>query len=121
MQHLATKDMAEVYERADIIISRSGASTITELIALRKPAVLIPLPWSAHGEQEAHAKLLADAHVAEIFDQESTSDELLTCIQKIGNNVQSYSANFELLTNIYDPQAAKKILRTILETLSAKS
>lgn len=53
MQHLATKDMAEVYERADIIISRSGASTITELIALRKPAVLIPLPWSAHGEQEA--------------------------------------------------------------------
>ncbi len=121
MQHLATHDMAEVYKRADIVISRSGASTVTELIALRKPAVLIPLPWSARGEQEAHARLLSQAHVAEIFDQNHSSDELLSCIQKIGNNVQSYAANYDSLTTIYDPQAAKKILRTILETLSAKS
>ncbi len=118
IQHLSTQEMAEAYAQAEIVISRSGASTITELIALRKPAVLIPLPWSAHGEQLAQAKLLAEAGVAEIFDQEKSSKELLGCIQKIADHVQSYSDHYDSFAQIYDPQAAEKILHTIRETLS---
>ena len=118
IQHLSTQEMAEAYSQAEIVISRSGASTITELIALRKPAVLIPLPWSAHGEQLAHAQLMAEAGVAEMFEQENSSKELLGCIQKIAEHVQSYSDHYDSFAQIYDPQAAEKILHTIRETPS---
>ncbi|HBE89354.1 MAG TPA: hypothetical protein DDW67_09490, partial [Elusimicrobia bacterium] len=44
-----------LYAAADIIVSRSGASTIAELTAVKKPAVLVPLPTSAGGHQAGNA------------------------------------------------------------------
>jgi len=116
VHHLTTDEMSEAYRRADMVISRSGASTITELIALKKPAVLVPLPWSAHGEQLAHAELLFQGGVAELFHQDRPSSQLLSCIQKIMNNVQSYTTHYDQFTSIYDPQAAQKILQTIFDS-----
>ena len=113
--------MADAYAHATLVISRSGANTVTELIALRKPAVLIPLPWSAHGEQKEHANLLSQAQVAEVFEQDHSSKELLTCVQKTMNNVQSYLDHYDSLTQIYNTQASEKILRVIRQTLSSRS
>lgn len=118
VQHLSTPEMAEAYARADLVVARSGASTVSELIALHKPAVLIPLPWSAHGEQMAHAKLLAGAKVAVIFDQAKPSNELFSSIQHVADNVQSYIDHYETFAQVHDPQAAEKILHTIRETLA---
>ena len=55
-EHIADEEIGTVYALADMVIGRASANTFSELIALRKPAVLIPLPWSAHGEQQKHAK-----------------------------------------------------------------
>ncbi|MBP6994082.1 glycosyltransferase [Candidatus Woesebacteria bacterium] len=121
VQHLSTAEITEAYSKAEIIISRSGASTITEITALHKPAVLLPLPWSAHGEQQAHAKLLTDAKVAETFDQSRSSEELLRCIQNTSDNVQSYQDHYDSFTPFYDPQAAQKILLIIQQTLTQQS
>ncbi len=52
---------------ADLVISRSGANTFFELIALDKPAILIPLPWSAHQEQQKQAQILNEMGAVEIF------------------------------------------------------
>jgi UDP-N-acetylglucosamine--N-acetylmuramyl-(pentapeptide) pyrophosphoryl-undecaprenol N-acetylglucosamine transferase len=120
-QHLSTEHMADAYAQATLVISRSGANTVTELIALRKPAVLIPLPWSAHGEQKEHAILLSKAQVAEVFDQDHSSKELLSCIQKTMNNVQSYEDHYDSLAQIYNTQASEKILRVIRQALSSRS
>lgn len=116
VHHLTTGEMSEAYARADMVVSRSGASTITELIALKKPAVLIPLPWSAHGEQLAHAELLSQGGAAELFHQDTPSAQLLSCIQKIMNNVQSYIARYDQFNSIYDSQAAQKILKVIFDS-----
>ncbi|MCG2725872.1 MAG: undecaprenyldiphospho-muramoylpentapeptide beta-N-acetylglucosaminyltransferase [Elusimicrobia bacterium] len=53
-------DMNILYSAADIVISRAGASTIAELMRLKKPAFLIPLPNSAGGHQFQNAKILSD-------------------------------------------------------------
>lgn len=57
-------EMDLLYAAADIIVSRSGASTVAELAAVRKPAVLIPLPAAAGGHQDANAAVLARAGAA---------------------------------------------------------
>ncbi|HNT98680.1 MAG TPA: UDP-N-acetylglucosamine--N-acetylmuramyl-(pentapeptide) pyrophosphoryl-undecaprenol N-acetylglucosamine transferase [Elusimicrobiales bacterium] len=57
-------EMDLLYAAADIIVSRSGASTVAELAAVRKPAVLVPLPTSAGGHQAANAAVLSRAGAA---------------------------------------------------------
>ncbi len=55
------EDMPELYAAADLVLSRSGASTVAELVHLAKPSLLVPLPGSAGGHQEANAMVLASA------------------------------------------------------------
>ena len=43
--------MAEAYAVADIVISRAGATTLAELTAIGKPAILIPYPYAAGHQQ----------------------------------------------------------------------
>lgn len=117
-QHLSTVEMGQALRQATIIVSRSGANTTMELIALHKPAVLIPLPWSARGEQQAQAQLLADAGTAEIFDQYESSDQLLVCIQKVADRVQSYIDHYESLDKFHQPKAAEYIAKTVLPSHS---
>jgi len=53
--------MAELFSAADLVVSRSGAGTIAELIRCGTPSVLVPFPHSADGHQDANAAWLEDA------------------------------------------------------------
>lgn len=55
------QDMAWAYAQADLVLCRAGATTIAELSALGKPAILIPYPHATHGHQEMNARLVAEA------------------------------------------------------------
>lgn len=50
------ENMKLLYEWADCVVSRAGATTIAELIEYKKPAVLIPYPYAAENHQELNAK-----------------------------------------------------------------
>ena len=54
-------NMAAVYAAADLVVSRSGATTVAELAAAGVPAVLVPLPGAPGDHQTANARRLADA------------------------------------------------------------
>lgn len=53
------EDMPLLYAAADLVISRSGASTVAELAQLKKPSILVPLPTSAGNHQRFNAMALA--------------------------------------------------------------
>lgn len=57
-------DMAEAYRAADIVVSRAGAGTISELQLLGKPSILIPSPMVAEDHQRKNAQALVDAGAA---------------------------------------------------------
>ena len=61
--------MLKLISSADIIVSRAGANTITELIALKKPSILIPIPWSYLDEQLENAKHMQGLGLAKILPQ----------------------------------------------------
>jgi UDP-N-acetylglucosamine--N-acetylmuramyl-(pentapeptide) pyrophosphoryl-undecaprenol N-acetylglucosamine transferase len=68
--------MAEAYALADIVVSRAGATTLAELTALGKPAVLIPYPYAA-GHQEFNAKKILEAGGCRVLEEKRLSGETL--------------------------------------------
>ncbi|CAB4865082.1 unannotated protein [freshwater metagenome] len=70
-------DMASAYLAADLVISRSGAVTCSEVAALGRYALFIPLPIG-NGEQEINARALVESGRAEIISQKSFSSSWLS-------------------------------------------
>ncbi len=113
--HITGSEIGFVYSTADLVISRSGANTFSELIALQKPALLIPLPWSANGEQSRQAQILKEHNVAEVFNQYDRSSQLLALVQKMMNNIDQYRQNYNKLSSYIYPDAAKKIISEVTQ------
>ncbi|VAX26164.1 UDP-N-acetylglucosamine--N-acetylmuramyl-(pentapeptide) pyrophosphoryl-undecaprenol N-acetylglucosamine transferase [hydrothermal vent metagenome] len=73
-------DMATTYSRADLIISRAGAGTLSEIAALGKAALMIPFPYAA-GHQIENAKAFVEIGAAEmILDQDLSGEALAKAI-----------------------------------------
>jgi UDP-N-acetylglucosamine--N-acetylmuramyl-(pentapeptide) pyrophosphoryl-undecaprenol N-acetylglucosamine transferase len=66
-------DMDREVKAADLVVSRSGATTLAELTAAGKPALLIPLPTAADDHQRKNAEVLSRAGAAEVIDQRALS------------------------------------------------
>jgi UDP-N-acetylglucosamine--N-acetylmuramyl-(pentapeptide) pyrophosphoryl-undecaprenol N-acetylglucosamine transferase len=70
-------DMAEVYQWADLVICRSGASTVSELAAAGLPSILVPYPHHSDRQQSHNAKWLADAGAAIQLEQVDLNTDAL--------------------------------------------
>lgn len=104
-------------QNADLIITRAGANIISELIAIQKPSLLIPLPWSGEGEQKQNAKFIESYGAAVVISQEELSGSfLLDQIQKIFKSKKNIVNNLKKLKNYFVPDAAQKIV-TVIESI----
>ena len=93
------KEMDLAYAAADLVVSRAGASTVSELCLVRKPSILVPYPFASEDHQTANAMMLADKYAAiHLADNEA--------IEKISGIVQSILDNpkimIELSNNIIE-------------------
>jgi UDP-N-acetylglucosamine--N-acetylmuramyl-(pentapeptide) pyrophosphoryl-undecaprenol N-acetylglucosamine transferase len=80
-------DLAERIAAAHLVISRSGASTVSELAVIGRPAVFVPYPYALDHDQAANAAALAAAGGAQVHPQASLSQEVFSRL--IGGLVQS--------------------------------
>lgn len=77
-------NMEEIMNIVDMVVSRSGAMTITEISNVGKPAIFIPFPYATENHQEYNAKVLANVGAAKIIlEKNLTSDELNNTINQI--------------------------------------
>jgi UDP-N-acetylglucosamine--N-acetylmuramyl-(pentapeptide) pyrophosphoryl-undecaprenol N-acetylglucosamine transferase len=70
-------NMAGLFSRADLVISRSGAGTLTELAMVGVPAILVPYPFAAEDHQAYNAKVFVSTGAAEMFRQPQLLPETL--------------------------------------------
>jgi len=105
------QDMAGAYAVADLVIGRSGATTVAELAVCGKRAVLVPFPFAADNHQEYNAKTLAARGQAEVIIQKELTPERLTGIIKQQAAQGSVQANATPMENT----AAKEIVRICKE------
>ena len=67
--NFVTNELADIYQVADLVIARSGAGTVNELIALKKPAIFVPLAIATNNEQLKNAHIMADVGAAIIIEE----------------------------------------------------
>ncbi len=112
-------DMPSRYRWADIVISRSGASTVAELAAQKKVAIMIPLPSAADNHQQKNAEVLvkSDAGVM-ILQKDLTPENLKETLLKLKNNPE---LRLKMSTNVgafHQSQAATELAKMILQDLT---
>ena len=84
--YFKVRELARIYSQAELIISRAGINTVTELGFLKLPAVLIPLPFTQKKEQDINARYLEKLGLAVVLSQNHlTPAALLTAIAKVKN------------------------------------
>jgi len=116
-KYVENKDIGWVLNSADLVISRAGANTISELAVLGKPAILIPLPWAGGGEQMENAKILKKVGMVEILEQQNlTGKTLLRDIDMMLKNIGEYHQNCQTAKKLIRLDAERQIVRE-LETL----
>jgi len=75
VQKKFTNEIASLIQNCDLVISRSGAGTINELIETKKPSILIPYPYSKNNHQEKNAIILAENGGSFVMNQNKISKE----------------------------------------------
>ena len=71
-----TNEIAALIQNCDLVISRSGAGTINELIETEKPSILIPFPYSKNNHQEKNALILAESGGSVLINQNKITKEV---------------------------------------------
>jgi UDP-N-acetylglucosamine--N-acetylmuramyl-(pentapeptide) pyrophosphoryl-undecaprenol N-acetylglucosamine transferase len=76
VQKKFTNEIAALIQNCDLVISRSGAGIINELIETEKPSILIPFPHSKNNHQEKNALILAESGGSVLMNQNKISKEV---------------------------------------------
>ena len=112
-------DMPEALAWAHIVIARAGASTIAELTAAGRPAILVPLPSATDDHQTANAREITHAGGARTISQRAfTATELAKQIQKLGLDTQALENAATRAKSVGRPHAASD-LADLVESIHA--
>src|SRR5690606_172717 len=81
-------EIGHLFSNIDMFVGRSGANTVYELGALGIPAILIPIPWVTHNEQELNAEILVKIGQAKILPEgELTPEKLNMTVEKFWQKI----------------------------------
>lgn len=116
-------DMFALMKTAQIVIARSGASSLAEIIALQKPSILVPLPSAANNHQYFNAKILADNGCALLVKEDSSLEtkleDALCSLLKNPAKLESIKDNLKI-SPIPDPLEAAALCASQIEQLTNK-
>lgn len=104
-------EIQDAYAASDLVISRSGAITISEITTCGKPSILIPLPTAAGNHQEYNAKLLEKKGAAKILPNDKlTGKNLIQYIEDIIFNQERLYEMAKASKELRKPDALNKIV-----------
>jgi UDP-N-acetylglucosamine--N-acetylmuramyl-(pentapeptide) pyrophosphoryl-undecaprenol N-acetylglucosamine transferase len=115
------EDMAEAYGWADLVLARSGASTLAEATAAGKPSILIPFPFATHDHQAVNAAYLAETGAAvRILQDELPRHDLAKVITELFDDPHRLAAMAKAAAGQAMPEAARDIAAALLELAAHK-
>jgi UDP-N-acetylglucosamine--N-acetylmuramyl-(pentapeptide) pyrophosphoryl-undecaprenol N-acetylglucosamine transferase len=116
-----THEMADAYAVADLIISRAGATTLSEITACGKAAVLVPYPYAAGNHQETNARKLWDIGAAQlILDKDLNGKTLAEMIRYLIEDPEAISEMERTCKSLGSTDATKKIVGIMMGLLKKK-
>lgn len=108
--------MNRMYRKADVVIGRAGANTVSEVLAAGRPAIYIPIPWSIFNEQEKNARYAQRVGMATIIRQNELNEaRLLKEIGRIIKNWKGMARKGFMQKATFDEGAAEKLSAMAVE------
>lgn len=109
-------NMEEIMNIVDLVVSRSGAMTITEIANVGVPAIFIPFPFATENHQEYNAKVLENIGAAKIIlDKNLTSNELNSTITNLVENKNALKDMGKKANQVAIQNVEEKIYKEIKE------
>lgn len=109
------RNISVAYAAADLVISRAGAMTCSEIMALGKPSILIPSPHTDEGDQERSASLMADIVGSKVITEEELDTiTLRAAIEEILGNEELMREMSERALRAGKPDAALDVAKHII-------
>ena len=110
-------NMPEAYAAADLIISRAGAGTISELSIIGKPVILVPSPYVAEDHQTKNARALAENNAAIFLPEKNLKDQLWQMINAVFGNKENAAILSKNIKKMAMPDATKLIVDDVVKEL----
>lgn len=108
------KEMDRAYGAADVVISRAGALSISELCLVGKPVLFVPSPNVAEDHQTKNAMALVSREAAEMIRDTDAGEHLITETLKLLNNEEQQKNISVNIRELAKPNAAKDIAHEII-------
>jgi UDP-N-acetylglucosamine--N-acetylmuramyl-(pentapeptide) pyrophosphoryl-undecaprenol N-acetylglucosamine transferase len=109
-------DMGAAYAAADLVICRAGATTLAELAALGKPAILVPYPYAADDHQRKNAEsLVARGAAIMMLDHELSAQDLCRAVEELRAEPRRLAAMAEAARAAGRPDAAERVVAVCLD------
>lgn len=110
--------LTKILKKTDLLITRAGASTLSELIALDIPSILIPSPYVANNHQYINAKDITDQKAALMIEEKDlTMDKLVNTIDWIINDKDTTKKIKENLKQFQITNSAEKIYNELRKVI----
>jgi len=112
------EEMDRAYQAADLVLCRAGATTVFELMAMGKPAVLVPYPFAANDHQTLNAQVLVRAGAAvQIRNGNLTGRHLGETLRALAGDPERLRAMGRAAAALARPEAAREIVRGCYELI----
>jgi len=111
------EDLPAIMKLSDLVISRSGAGAISEIAALGKPSILVPLPDSAQDHQRKNAQVFSEAKAALTIEQENLQTKIVAILHTVLADKKTLDIMGENAKIFAAPEAASKIAKVILDAV----
>lgn len=107
-----------LYREADLIIARAGANTVSEIMTAKRPAILIPIPWTYGDEQTKNAEFARKFGIAKVIKEENFTPQTLR--REIEDNFDHWEKIVQGVSNKSSPDklAAEKLVGEVEGCLS---
>jgi UDP-N-acetylglucosamine--N-acetylmuramyl-(pentapeptide) pyrophosphoryl-undecaprenol N-acetylglucosamine transferase len=108
-------DMPAAFAQADLVISRAGAGTVSELAAAGKPSILVPLPTASDQHQLRNAQAFERAGASRLLlDSETTGARLVEEIAKLSDKLDQMAASVRSLAHPGAARRAAEVLESFI-------
>jgi UDP-N-acetylglucosamine--N-acetylmuramyl-(pentapeptide) pyrophosphoryl-undecaprenol N-acetylglucosamine transferase len=109
-------DMGDAYGQADLVVCRAGATTLAELTAMGKAAILVPYPFAVDDHQRANAEVLARGGAAELIaDSELTGEMLARAVLGLARDRARLTAMGTAARQLAVPDAAAHVAEVCVQ------
>jgi len=111
--------MPEAYAVADLVVSRAGALSCSELALTGNASILVPSPNVAGNHQTKNAQSMADGGAAELLKDEEAKNLLPELVQQLISDQERLKKMQQAALKMARPDAAKEIAQEILDHLKS--